>query len=695
VKRPGFFVAAILLAGALAFGVAPLQAQSADTSAAAQRGFAALDRYRTSESLEHASEAAREFAAAVKSGPKDAIAHYGLALTLYNAKKTMTVVRQQGIADGEAIFVAKRLLEKALDLDPQYVEAAELLVKVAEKTKDKKALARAHAIVPPERIATPKLDTAANVLTRAPTGAVDFVRRAAVLYTRGEVADAYEAYQQGLAVWDEAGAKAYVDDVLITADRQEAISLTDGTLEKRKAALQKFWQKRAVRGGISIPDRIAEHYRRLNAARTRYGLNLKPGQHLPLTVFGKERQGVERELDDRGLVYVRYGQPTHRVRARDYVEPIDGSPTGQESWVYRDADGRHVVYHFFGGRMEADLLRAFNRPQVAGPASSQALRELLADLSEYDHRYAFIAARMETVRNYETMKLVTQDAEGRRAINRRIAERLEDADRQNDRITQRNREVLFAAFDADAAFPRFDRSLTLFHDFATFRGKGCTDVVYSVASPTSAYRLSVALADTFTWETQSVDTVVMKGTAVGQYLRSTGVMCTTPDYNAYVRFTASTDSITGVTTGGELRVPDYSSPGLLMSDLLFGLDEDGPFVRGNAKLALVPPRQFRQKQPFRLFYEIYNLPAGGKYRTTLKFDVKDGNPLVRLFKGNNTVTLSFEGEATEAGLVQEIRTLAPEIEDGEVELTVTVLNLATGETATNKEKLWILPAVDD
>jgi hypothetical protein len=211
----------------------------------------------------------------------------------------------------------------------------------------------------------------------------------------------------------------------------------------------------------------------------------------------------------------------------------------------------------------------------------------------------------------------------------------------------------------------------------------------------SAARRSVALADTFTWETQSVDTVVMKGSAVGQYLRSTGVICTTPDYNAYVRFTAASDSITGVTAGGELRIPDYSSRGLLMSDLLFGLDEDGPFVRGNAKLALVPPRQFRQKQPFRLFYEIYNLPAGAKYRTTLTFDLKTRNPLVRLFKGNTKFTVSFEGEAVKDGLVQEIRTIAPEIEDGEVQLTVKVENLATGETATNTEKLWILPPDDE
>jgi hypothetical protein len=290
------------------------------------------------------------------------------------------------------------------------------------------------------------------------------------------------------------------------------------------------------------------------------------------------------------------------------------------------------------------------------------------------------------------MMQITSDPAARAAMVKRMENGVEDARRQNDRITEDNREMLFAAFDADAAYPRFTRPMTLYHDLATFRGNGCTDVVYSVAAPTGAYKLSVAIADTFTWETQSVDTVVWKGSAVGMYLRSTGVICTRPDYNGYVRFTASTDSMTGVTAGGELTIPDYSERRLLMSDLLFGLDEDGPFERGAAKLAIVPPRQFKQKEPFRLFYEIYNLPLGGKYRTTLTFDVKRANPIARLFRGNSKFTVSFEGEATTEGLVQEIRTLAPEIEDGEVLLTVKVENLATRETATNQEKLWILPA---
>ena len=679
----------ISLAALLAlFMVAPAMAapSAADTSANVKRGFAMLEQHKTSRDLAHASEAARAFATAIKENPNDAIAHFGLATTLVNARKSMVAVRKVGIADGEAMLVAKRSLLKALDLDPNYIEAAQLLAYVADKTGDQKALHRALAIVP--AVEVPR-DTATDVLARTPGTAAEYVRRAAALFARGEIAAAHEAYNLGLTLWDEEGAQAYVDDIVVIADRQELIALTDGTLEKRMAALQKFWKKRAVRGGITIEDRIAEHYRRLAGARARYGLRLKPGQHAPLNVFGKTRTGLEASMDDRGLIYVRYGEPDERYKNQTLDAPLEARPEeiGSETWAYRDPDGTYRVYYFFGGRLEADLLRSLTRYG----ADREDVDEVLGNLSGLDPRYAFIRARMEAIRNYENMLQITTDEVARRVMLARMEERAEDAQRQNDRITEDNRNMLFEAFEGDAAFPRFDRPMTLYHDLATFRGNGCTDVVYSVASPRGAYRLNVAIADTFTWETQSVDTVVMKGSAVGMYLRSTGVMCTTPDYNGYVRFTASTDSTTGVTAGGELRIPDYSARGLLMSDLLFGLDEDGPFVRGDAKLAIVPPRQFKQNEPFRLFYEIYNLPAGAKYRTTLAFDLKTRNPLVRLFKGNTKFTVSFEGEAVKDGLVQEIRTIAPEIEDGEVELTVTVQNLATGETASNKEKLWILP----
>jgi hypothetical protein len=202
---------------------------------------------------------------------------------------------------------------------------------------------------------------------------------------------------------------------------------------------------------------------------------------------------------------------------------------GREAWAYRDPDGRYRIYHFFGGRLEADVMRGIARPALDG--TPMIAPDALERLAALDPRYAFMAARLATINNYRNMMnvLPPNDLQGRRAIMERIADRHEDIRRQNERMSERNRDMLFAAFDEDAAYPYFDRHLTLFHDFATFRGEGCTDVVYSVAAPTSGYQLSVAIADTFTWETASVDTVVMKGSAEGMYLRSTGVMCMQPD----------------------------------------------------------------------------------------------------------------------------------------------------------------------
>lgn len=683
------YLAGLLLA---IFAAPAVRAQSADTTDTSLRGFAALEQHRTSGDLAHASDAARAFATALRENPNDPVAHYGLAATLFNARKTMTIVRQFGVAHGEALHAAKRSLEKALELKPNYGDAARLLLQVAEQAGDQKALERALAAMP--AAAPAAAPTAKAAVEKAPVTAADYVRRAAELYARGENVAAYNAYRAGLELWDRAGADAYVYDILVTADKQEVISLTDGDPAKRRAALERFWQKRAVRGGISVPDRIAEHYRRLDGARTRYPLPREEGRHLPLNVYGKERTGLERELDDRGLIFVRYGEPTERIHGRDYQERIDmrSHELGHEAWAYRDPDGRYRIYHFFGGRLEADVLRGIARPTLDGsPTVSPDAMERLARL---DSRYAFMAARLETIKNYRNMAALIppENIEARRAIEARIADRYEDIRRQNLRMSERNRDMLFAAFDEDAAYPRFTRQLTMFHDFATFRGDGCTDVVYSVAAPTSGYNLSVAVADTFTWQTQSVDTLVLKGSAVGMYLRSTGVLCMEPDYNAYVRFTASIDSVTGATAGGNLMIPDYSGSRLMISDLLFGSDEDGPFVRGNARIAIVPPRQFKQNEPFRLFYEIYNLPAGARYKTTLTFETKESNPVVKLFKGSNKVTFSFEGETSTAGVAQEIRTLTPQIEDGEVELTVTVQ--AGTQTTTKKEKLWILPPDD-
>jgi hypothetical protein len=174
------------------------------------------------------------------------------------------------------------------------------------------------------------------------------------------------------------------------------------------------------------------------------------------------------------------------------------------------------------------------------------------------------------------------------------------------------------------------------------------------------------------------------------------VLCTAPDQNAYARLTVTADSVTGATMGGDQRIPDYSDRSqLLISDLLLATTRDGPFVRGAAHLELVPPRQFREGEQFRAFYELYNLPLGRRYKTDITFETVRSNPFAKLFKGKSKTTVSFEDEVRSNGVVQELRTLVPETEPGEVRIIVKVTDLTTGVSASTKETVWILPAADE
>lgn len=77
------------------------------------------------------------------------------------------------------------------------------------------------------------------------------------------------------------------------------------------AVLRRGWARRASRSGLSVPGRLAVHYRRLREARKRYflvggHLRLGPNTRLLSTQVG--RTG-DVGLDDRGIIYVRLGEP--------------------------------------------------------------------------------------------------------------------------------------------------------------------------------------------------------------------------------------------------------------------------------------------------------------------------------------------------------------------------------------------------
>ena len=70
-------------------------------------------------------------------------------------------------------------------------------------------------------------------------------------------------------------------------------------------------------------------------------------------------------------------------------------------------------------------------------------------------------------------------------------------------------------------------------------------------------------------------------------------------------------------------IPDYSGTDLMLSDIALGLpDSEGGWTRRGVTLALLPTSEFPESS-FDVYYEIYNLPSGTPYETTISIEPLD------------------------------------------------------------------------
>ncbi|HEX6558700.1 MAG TPA: hypothetical protein VF021_04540, partial [Longimicrobiales bacterium] len=202
------------------------------------RGFALLELQRRGKDAQGAWKAARIFSDAIRQNSRDAWPHYGLSIALKREPRTANILRTAGIPKGAALSH----LYEALQLEPDLPGADEMVASLGGSSSG------------PQMARFERIDTAA-VIARQPVTARDFLRRAALLFARREDAAAAQSYLKGIEVWDSAGAQAYFEHAAAIANRQELISLSDGSLQKRAEALRLFWKKRAVRDGTTIEAR--------------------------------------------------------------------------------------------------------------------------------------------------------------------------------------------------------------------------------------------------------------------------------------------------------------------------------------------------------------------------------------------------------------------------------------------------------
>jgi GWxTD domain-containing protein len=279
--------------------------------------------------------------------------------------------RSDPLALGNRVGAAalERALEaerRALEADPRFTPAAVALASLALGLHDtafylpaREALRRAELAQarPPTAVllargrlerATDETDSALTAFERA---AADCADRSAGAMARLEwVRTALAAgsargdslYFSGAASEDSAVVAGYRDDLAPIAPDSDLASFDAARGTRRTDWLRQFWSDRDRAEFRADGDRLREHYRRLLYARRHFALTVTRRFYGGQDAY---RSGSD-ELDDRGAIYIRHGEPAARLR------PFVFGLMPNETWRYDRADG-DLLFHFSAGYDES------------------------------------------------------------------------------------------------------------------------------------------------------------------------------------------------------------------------------------------------------------------------------------------------------------------------------------------------------
>lgn len=304
-------------------------------------------------------DAAGEFEWATQLAPKEPYGWYGLGLAenaIGDSKFTL-VAGLQAMFGKDHLTRAAVDYAKAAEVDPGFVRG---LLELGNTALEQRL--------------NIKLEAALLALRRSASTAAG--RNARVLLVRGRVERlagdpdsalaAFRAYKDApgadtaLGLLEEARtlfllgsldgqapyyeAAALDDTASVAGIRADLVPLVGDTLlggldsargPARADWLRDFWARRDATDLRAPGERVREHYRRLFYARNHFRL-VSTKRHYSI----EERfRTYDRNYDDRGLIYIRHGEPTERASAQGPGIPLN------ESWRYIRPD-QDLIFHF-------------------------------------------------------------------------------------------------------------------------------------------------------------------------------------------------------------------------------------------------------------------------------------------------------------------------------------------------------------
>ena len=452
------------------------------------------------------------------------------------------------------------------------------------------------------------------------------------------------------------------------------------------AFFREFWNRRDPTLAAAIQVRLAEHYRRLRRAEKDYEYDgfrtffNNPDKFSWLQF--PEAFYLNREFNDKGLVYIRHGEPDEREVT------VGGVRRTNESWLYyQRGDEPRLTFHFF----------------IDENATGNNWR-----LDAINTEPAWLSDRLIWGTLYH--RLLT-------------AQPIERISLENE-MGEKSRDDVAVGFSSDRhTWPDTLRPLEFAFTTAAFRGANDStllEIYYAVPIYELARKLAkrgsviidqgLALHDT-SWRLVRKLNRHSILRMQGQKYKKEDVFvdvfrATVPPDSYHVSIYAQPRQSRYL--GGynyDIDAPDFSVDSLMMSDVQLAYDvssamRQGKFVKNNLRVVVNPTHRFPKKKPIFVYFEVYHLQpdASGKsafeaeYTMSLTKEKKStGKKLFGFLGGGgkSSISMRTQREVTGRTSVEYIALNANKLKSGEYALQIKVTDTRTGKSAQKTLELTL------
>ena len=430
---------------------------------------------------------------------------------------------------------------------------------------------------------------------------------------------------------------------LATIASDSVMGELDRTSGQRRADyLKQFWSERDHVELRSEGERLREHYRRLFYARKNFQLT-SLNRHYD--IVERYRSG-SRDFDDRGIIYIRHGEPSTRASyAAPGLEP-------NESWRYSRPDG-DMIFHFMAREDVQDFKLVESLFDVLGFSNALALRGGLAGSEGDPVAQQLLLSREQLAPIYGRLQAAGRISTGRYQTEER----------------QVGQESIALGTTSDSYELRFPEELKASTEvLAVGHDSGATQIqiAYAVAGSTLepvmvtrgylySIRVRFVATDRLGRVAASVDTtrhfVAPAPVPDGEHLVGR-VAVPVPAGKYTYRLAIQQGEETGTLLPSDtVRVGKPTATALALSDLVLGSRNTNLFWQRTASDTVVfnPLRTYRKKEDMELYYEVEGLSEGTEYtvRIAVRKQRGGGGLLKKVFGGGSArISLKFEERAT-------------------------------------------------